>query len=289
MDRDDTSRKGGVMGSKERIRGLVSICMPAYNGGQFIRAALASVLHQTYQNFEIIVTDDCSSDNTVDIVRSFSDPRIRLYLNEKNLGLVGNWNYCVSLARGEYIKLMGDDDLLVPITLEKQICGLDSERGISFCIGANHVIDASDKVIMERRLYKRDRILDGTTFARKALRGRNIFGEPVNLMYRGSSYDQIGGYDSSFCYSPDWDYGIRLAYTGKGYYCSDFISAFRISSSSETSRLHARKQSLIADTDALFEKHKALGKIRLSSFDRLYFRMKTRMYMIVRIVILSNK
>ena len=90
----------------------VSICIPTYNGAQFIRKTLESVLNQSYQNIEVIVNDDCSTDNTMDIVRSMNDSRIKIYANEENLGLVRNWNMTVSYATGEFVKLMCQDDLL---------------------------------------------------------------------------------------------------------------------------------------------------------------------------------
>src|SRR6267154_4200111 len=94
---------------------LISICIPAYNNEHFIGSTLESVLHQTCSNFEIIVTDDHSTDRTISVVKKFGDRRIRLVENQANLGIAGNWNKALSLATGKYVKVMGADDLLTRI------------------------------------------------------------------------------------------------------------------------------------------------------------------------------
>src|SRR5690349_581871 len=100
---------------------LISICIPAYNNEAYIAETISSVLSQTYSVFEIIIVDDCSTDNTVEVVRKFNDHRIRFYQNEKNLGMHGNWNRALSLAKGEYVKLLCGDDTIFPGCLQKQL------------------------------------------------------------------------------------------------------------------------------------------------------------------------
>ena len=81
----------------------VSVCIPVYNGSDYIAYAIQSVLAQTYKNFNLIVCDNCSTDNTEEIVRNFEDPRLSYVRNNKNLGLVGNENRCLELSKGDYI------------------------------------------------------------------------------------------------------------------------------------------------------------------------------------------
>ena len=92
----------------------VSVCIPTYNGAEFVAKAIESVLAQTFADFELLVVDDSSDDTTVDIVCSFTDPRMRICQNERRLGIPGNWNHCLSLARGEYICLFHQDDVMLP-------------------------------------------------------------------------------------------------------------------------------------------------------------------------------
>jgi glycosyltransferase involved in cell wall biosynthesis len=89
-----------------------SILIPAYNGAEVISETLQSILSQSFENFEIIVQDDDSSDNTIEAVKAFNDPRIKIFKNEKNLGYSGNLNDLSKKAEGDIIYLMGQDDIL---------------------------------------------------------------------------------------------------------------------------------------------------------------------------------
>src|SRR5687767_7387347 len=125
---------------------LVSICIPSYNSGEFIKQTLESVLAQTYGNIEVIVADDVSKDDTVQIARSISDPRLKVSVNEKNLGVVGNWNRSIELANGEYIKIMGADDLLAPSCVDEQVKAfLNSKENIALVTSYKYVINHKNK------------------------------------------------------------------------------------------------------------------------------------------------
>lgn len=102
---------------------LISVIIPCYNTGRFIREALNSILSQTYKNFEIIAIDDCSTDDTWNILIEYEklDIRIRAYRNETNLGLINTLNKAISLCRGDYIARMDSDDISMPTRFEKQL------------------------------------------------------------------------------------------------------------------------------------------------------------------------
>lgn len=102
---------------------LVSICIPTYNGAEYLDECLRSAIAQTYPHLEIVIVDDSSSDDTLRIAREHAarDPRIAVHRNQKNLGLVGNWNRCIELARGEWIKFLFQDDLLHPQCVQKLV------------------------------------------------------------------------------------------------------------------------------------------------------------------------
>ena len=78
---------------------LVSVCIPTYNNADYIEETMRSVLNQTYQNIELIIVDDQSEDGTVQVVKNVKDPRVKLFINEKNLGMSGNWNHCMELCK----------------------------------------------------------------------------------------------------------------------------------------------------------------------------------------------
>jgi len=98
---------------------LVSILMTAYNREKFIAEAIESVLASTYENFELIITDNCSTDSTTEIADGYAkqDPRIRVYKNKENIGQFANRNYAASLANGEYLKYLDSDDKIYPFGL----------------------------------------------------------------------------------------------------------------------------------------------------------------------------
>lgn len=114
------------------MHGLVSIIMPSYNTAKYISDSIKSVLAQTYKNWELIIVDDCSTDNTDEIVGEFlSDERIRYLKNEKNSGAAVSRNYALREARGKWIAFLDSDDLWLPEKLEKQLAFM-VENGYKF-------------------------------------------------------------------------------------------------------------------------------------------------------------
>src|SRR6476660_8884800 len=105
----------------------VSVCIPVYNGDRFIEAAIESVLDQTFKDFEIIIVDNQSTDNTVSLIKKYTDPRIKFFQNDSNIGLIPNWNMAMSKASGEYIKILPADDLIYPQCLEWQVAILNND------------------------------------------------------------------------------------------------------------------------------------------------------------------
>ena len=113
----------------------VTVLMPTYNVAPYVKEAIESVLQQTYRDFELLVIDDCSTDNTVAIVRQINDPRIRVVQNERNLGLAENLNRGLSLISTEYVSRMDGDDIAEPQWLEREVSILDSHPDIGICGG----------------------------------------------------------------------------------------------------------------------------------------------------------
>lgn len=112
-------------------RDLVSIVMPSYNTGLYIKDSIESVLAQTHSDWELIIVDDCSTDNSVEVIESYGDPRIRLLRNEKNSGAAVSRNYALREARGRWIAFLDSDDTWAPEKLEKQLAFM-KENGYAF-------------------------------------------------------------------------------------------------------------------------------------------------------------
>ena len=119
---------------------LISVLMPAYNSELYIAEAIKSILNQSYQNIELIIFDDGSSDKTRRVIESFSDPRIIKILSDQNYGVVRARNEMIDKARGQYIALMDADDIADPLRLEKQLASLESGES-DLCGSAQWVLD----------------------------------------------------------------------------------------------------------------------------------------------------
>jgi teichuronic acid biosynthesis glycosyltransferase TuaG len=105
------------------VPGLVSIIMPAYNAGRFISEAIGSVLQQTYTNWELLIVEDCSKDQTKQLVEAYvqQDPRIKAIFHAQNQGVIAARNSALTAAQGQYIAFLDSDDLWLPLKLEQQL------------------------------------------------------------------------------------------------------------------------------------------------------------------------
>ena len=145
--------KGSPMEKKPRI----SIGLPVYNAEKYLRHALDAILSQTFEDFELIICDNASTDSTAGICASYAlaDNRIRFYRNDRNLGAAENFNRVFSYARADYFKWIAYDDICLPEFLEKCVEVLDRDPQVALCYPKTLLIDADGKEIMkyEDRLH----------------------------------------------------------------------------------------------------------------------------------------
>jgi len=127
----------------------VTIGMPVYNGEQFLRGAIDSILSQTFEDFELIISDNASTDKTEEICREYStqDQRVRYYRNQSNLGAAKNYNFIFELAAGEYFKWATHDDLCSPNFLSRCVEVLDQEPDVVLCYPRARVIDEDGNIV----------------------------------------------------------------------------------------------------------------------------------------------
>ncbi len=214
-------------------RPLVSVCIPTYRGAEYLAQAIDSVLAQTLTDFELVIVDDQSPDDTEAIVARYTDPRIRYLRNPVNLGPEGNWNRCLSEARGTYVKVLPHDDLLVPECLERQTAAFaaDPHERLALVFSARTVIDADGRPRM-RRGYPRacSGVIRAGTLIRQCLRrGTNLIGEPGAVLMRRSFAERTGAFNSAWPYVIDLEYWFRLLLLGDAWYDVAPLAAFRIS------------------------------------------------------------
>ncbi len=249
---------------------LVSVCIPAYRGGAVLGRTIESVLWQTLSDFELIIIDDNSPDDTVRVVESFRDPRVRLLRNASNLGPEGNWSRCLTEARGRYFKLLPQDDVLDPECLAKQVAVLeddpDEQLALVFC--ARRVIDAQDREVVARGYpgSRGGRISGQAVTRQSARRGTNLLGEPGAVLFRLSLARRVGPFDASCAYVVDLDYWYRLLQHGDAYYLPERLAAFRVSSGSWSVAIGARQYD---DFRRFLEKYRCLPQYGLGAIDVL--------------------
>ncbi|MBI9043084.1 MAG: glycosyltransferase [Anaerolineaceae bacterium] len=169
---------------------LISVIMPVYNGEQFLGEAVESILRQTYQNFEFIIIDDCSSDNSLEIINGFKDKRITLIRNNKNFGVAISLNKGIDNSKGEFIARMDADDVSLPYRLENQIAYLNLYPEIGV-LGASIMI--TDEGGKTRKLKKfppnHEEIRFNLTIC------NNPIAHPT-VMMRRQILESVGGYCS---------------------------------------------------------------------------------------------
>lgn len=164
----------------------VSVCIPTFNGAGYIREALESVLCQTYQDFEIVIVDNASTDHTGTVAAEFSvrSEKIRYFRNQQNIGLAANLNRCMQLARGEYIKYLCVDDLLTPDCLERMVPALEKAPNVSLVCGGRISIDEQGRAFALKRYSSREETVSGQMVISRCLFGGNYIGEPTAVMFR---------------------------------------------------------------------------------------------------------
>lgn len=192
----------------------ISICIPSYNYAHFIADAIESALSQTFSDYELLVIDNCSTDNTGEVVlRYLQEGRnIKYIRNETNLGLIGNLNRCIELASGTYIKILCADDLLEASCLEKMVRVLEADPKVSLVASGRQLVDRSLNKLGQLSYADRAELLPGAEVIGKCLFVGNLIGEPTAVLFRKK--DAIGGFDPRYRQLVDLEMWFRLLEQG---------------------------------------------------------------------------
>jgi len=185
----------------------VSVVIPVYNGENYLRLALESVLRQTFQDFEIIVIDDGSKDSTSDIAQSFGE-RVR-YVRQENAGVAAAVNHGIRLARGRYFAWLSHDDLWASEKLSAQLEALQRVDGPAVCYTDIKLIDGEGKVFDEKELPLPNR----NEIVRAILRLEPVLYAAYSLVCEVRCFEQVGPYDLKKRHTQDADMLLRLART----------------------------------------------------------------------------
>jgi glycosyltransferase involved in cell wall biosynthesis len=248
------------------LKPQISICIPTYNGEKFIARTIQSVLDQTFSNFEIIVSDDGSNDKTLEIVRSFNDPRIVRVDSLSKVGAEANWNNSVANARADLVKLVCQDDLLYAQCLQTEFeaMSLSANQDVAFCFSLRDFVTPKDRFIKGRRIANSEqKKLSKTQMLRKVVRsGGNPIGEPMAVTFRKSAFEKAGKFHGD--YVIDLNMWVGLLEIGSVLFIPRRLSAFRISKTSWTSSL---KKSQFESVRSLAKKIRRENRDSVSSAD----------------------
>lgn len=189
------------------VKPTISVIMSVYNGELFLREALESVLNQSFQNFELIIIDDGSTDASVEILQSFSDERIRL-IRQENIGLTKSLNKAIKMATGDYIARQDADDVSERNRFEKQVEVLDESPNVVLVSSLLRYISATGE---GRTVTNRD---FEPALIKWLLLFFNHIGGHSQVMYRREVAELLGGYNESYKYSQDYDLWLRFSEVG---------------------------------------------------------------------------
>ena len=236
------------------MKPIVSVILPVYNGGEYLNEAIDSILCQSYTDFELIIIEDASTDNSLEIINMVNDQRIILHNNKYNLGQARSQNVGLKIASGAYVARLDQDDIMDPLRLEKQVNYLDNNVEISAVGSQIYCIDSKGENIQN---WNWPVGLEKNVF--NLLTGQNPVADPASMI-RKDVILELGGFNADYVPSEDYDLWLRML--SQGYKCDnmdDYLTKYRVHSS-QTSTIQKTKQ---------IEKH-------YSAFVDFYNRLNTK-------------
>jgi len=215
--------------------------MPVYNGAMYLASAIESVIHQIYQNWELIIVNDCSTDDSLLIAESYrqKEPRIRIINNEKNLKLPRTLNVGFASAKGEYYTWTSDDNLYKPEALSRLAEELDQNSDCVMAYSDYANIDADGQVVEHVMLEAPRHIVSG-----------NVFG--ACFLYRAETAKHIGEYDTTLFLAEDYEFWMRMYCAGEIHHIAESLYFYRRHGNSLTA---TRKADINTQTYKSLEKN----------------------------------
>lgn len=181
---------------------LVTVLMPVYNGEKYLSQAVESILNQTFRNFEFLIIDDCSNDQSINIIKSFKDDRIQLEKNKRNIGQTLTLNKGLSLAKGEFIARLDQDDISNYNRLELQTDYLKKYPDVVLLGSSIKIINSDNQVMFKRKAFK-DKLISYSSIDNPVPHSSAIYRKDIAL--------QLNGYSKDYKICQDFDLWLRMA------------------------------------------------------------------------------
>ena len=247
---------------------IVSVCIPVYRGANFISDAIESVLAQDFRDFELLIVDDCSGDGTGEIIERFAakDPRIIYRANDSNLGMVANWNHCLKMARGRYVKFLFQDDIFIfPDSLGKMVRILDADPDVSLVASCRRVINRYSEVVKDEAFFQTSVTAKGFDIIRYCiLKHGNVIGEPSAVIFRKEQ--ACRGFNGNYRQIVDLEMWFHLLEQGKFEYIVEPLCGFRIHPGQQT-RENIRNLVHLDDFTLLFNEYLSKRYVAIGCLD----------------------
>ncbi|MFN8659026.1 MAG: glycosyltransferase [Candidatus Obscuribacterales bacterium] len=215
----------------------VSVLLPVYNGSRYLPEAIESVLAQSTPDWELLIGDDCSDDDSWTVISRYAkqDSRINAWVNDSNKGLFANYNRCLESATGAFIKPFAQDDKLEPSMLERMLARFEQSPDVTLISTAKQWIDKNGSVTKTLHPFPSSRKISGREVVLyNLLRWTNWVGEPSTVMFRA---DRTGsGFDTQFFHYGDIEYWFRILMDAQYFYIDEVLCSFRRHEESSTSK-----------------------------------------------------
>jgi GT2 family glycosyltransferase len=198
----------------------VTLAIPCRNAGRHLRPLLQSLLAQTRQDFELLLVDDASSDGSIELAREVAGERVQVHRNAAPLGIGGNWNRCVELARAPFVCLAHQDDVYEPEYVARMLAALDArpDAGMAHCRAA--AIDADGRAMpsaaerFKAHFWRQSPGKDRAAHYERLWRGNFIV--CPSMCFRTDALRVTGPFRTDLCFALDWEYSFRLLRAGFG-------------------------------------------------------------------------
>ncbi|MGA2261311.1 MAG: glycosyltransferase family A protein [Acidobacteriota bacterium] len=251
----------------------VTVCIPSHNHAKFIPEAIESILSQNFTNFELLIIDDHSDDDTRDLVGHYAnrDKRIHFKINPINIGMVPNWNLCLAEAKGEFIKPVFSDDLLSSQdALQMMVAQLDADPNISLLGSARNLIDSNSRIIQVLAPLEGIGVQPGETVINRCLyEQKNLIGEPTAVLFR--RMDAQRGFLPYYKQIVDLEMWFHLLEKGKYAFINQPLCSFRIHPAQQTEK-NANSLTALEDLFHLFDEYMTKPYVTLSALHKSYIR-----------------
>ena len=265
------------------ITPMVSICLPTFNGEKYLNETLGSIENQVFRNFELVISDDSSSDKTLEIINNFSiktDIKIKIFVHKRN-GIGANWNNCLLNASGKYIKFIMQDDLITPECLKMMVDVAEKNAGVGI-VFSRRVIKLSGNVDNYDKWLKTFGVLhnkldseirEGIIKNQQYFNDRrflnvpsNKIGEPTVVMFRADVVNRIGFFSEKLMQTLDFEYWYRILVNYDAYFIDSELGVFRRHEKQATSLNSQNFELIRQERVALY----------LSYFNNIFFKLSTR-------------